>query len=517
MRQLLTKVNRLAWHEHSLIKNLLSLFSFNAAEAVINKGENLKENYNQSPTPTYNKVQRVGLILGPILFLLTMLFFDPEGLSSDGKAILAVTIWMATWWMTESMPIPVTALLPIILFPLTGGLDITTTTSSYSSDVIFLFMGGFLIALAMERWNLHRRIALSIISIVGTGTERLILGFMVATAFLSMWISSTATTMMMVPIGTAIMVKISEILEKQYKENAKDTKEKFGKALMLGISYAALTGGLGTLIGTPPNTIMAGFVSEAYGIDISFASWMLFGVPIAVIFTAIAFLILVKVLFPLRIKDLPGGSEIIQAERKGLGSMSREEKMVATVFTLTAVAWITRSFLLQPFVSQNIDDAIIAMTAAFVLFLLPAKNKAGETLLNWETAIKLPWGVLILFGGGLAIAAGFTNSGLTEWIGNQLVGLSNLPLILIIFSVVFLVIFLTEITSNTATATMLIPIMGALALALEVHPFGLIAGTTVAATCAFMFPIATLWLLMILRVEIGISNHRKDINKCSFK
>jgi sodium-dependent dicarboxylate transporter 2/3/5 len=260
---------------------------------------------------------------------------------------------------------------------------------------------------------------------------------------------------------------------------------------MLAISYSALTGGLGTLIGTPPNTIMAGFARETYGLDISFASWMLFGVPIAIVFTGVAFFVLVKFLFPLRIKDLPGGSEIIREQYKALGSMSREEGMVAAVFTLTAIAWITRSFLLQPYVSQGIDDAIIAITAAVVLFILPSKQKPGESLLNWETTKKLPWGILILFGGGLALAAGFTNSGLTEWVGSQLTGLSNFPVIVILFAVIFLVIFLTEITSNTATATMLIPMMGALAVAVGVHPIALIAGTTIAASCAFMLPIAT--------------------------
>src|SRR5699024_689470 len=381
------------------------------------------------------------------------------------------------WWMTEAMPIPVTALLPIILFPLTGALDLGATTSSYSSDIIFLFMGGFLIALAMERWNLHRRIALTIISVVGTSAERLILGFMVATAFLSMWISSTATTMMMVPIGTAIILKFDELMDNYHVNGKEATKKRFGKALMLAISYSALTGGLGTLIGTPPNVIFAGFANETYGIEISFANWMLFGVPVAIIFTAIAYFVLVKVLFPFKVSELPGGKEIISSQKQELGPMSIEEKMVATVFVLTATAWITRTFLLQPYVSQNISDAMIAMIAAFALFLLPSKQK-GETLLNWEVTKKLPWGILILFGGGLAIAAGFSSSGLTEWIGTQLTGLSHLPMIVILFSIIFLVIFLTEITSNTATATMLIPIMGALAVALEVNPLAFLVGTT---------------------------------------
>ena len=490
--QTITKTKVLLWREHLGVKQLLSLFSVRGSEVMTESSYNTekKQQPRKSPTPVYNTPQKIGLIIGPLLFLLTMLFFEPNGLSNQGQAVLGVTLWMAVWWMTEAMPIPVTALLPIILFPLTGALDLGATTSSYSSDIIFLFMGGFLIALAMERWNLHRRIALTIISVVGTSAERLILGFMVATAFLSMWISSTATTMMMVPIGTAIILKFDELMDNYHVNGKEATKKRFGKALMLAISYSALTGGLGTLIGTPPNVIFAGFANETYGIEISFANWMLFGVPVAIIFTAIAYFVLVKVLFPFKVSELPGGKEIISSQKQELGPMSIEEKMVATVFVLTATAWITRTFLLQPYVSQNISDAMIAMIAAFALFLLPSKQK-GETLLNWEVTKKLPWGILILFGGGLAIAAGFSSSGLTEWIGTQLTGLSHLPMIVILFSIIFLVIFLTEITSNTATATMLIPIMGALAVALEVNPLAFLVGTTIAASCAFMFPIAT--------------------------
>ncbi|ERN51305.1 DASS family sodium-coupled anion symporter [Alkalihalophilus marmarensis] len=490
MKQLISKASKVFWEEHFTIKKFMSLFTIKGSEAV-QKDFSIEKAKSEPPVPKKNNAQRIGLVAGPVLFLLCILFFQPEGLSNQAQAVLAITIWMAVWWMTEAVPIPVTALLPIILFPLTGGVDLNTTTSAYGSDIIFLFMGGFMIALAMERWNLHRRIALSIINLVGTSTEKIILGFMIATAFLSMWISSTATTMLMVPIGTAIIVNFGELLKQHRVSDISNLKDKFGKALMLAISYSALTGGLGTLIGTPPNTIMAGFARETYGLDISFASWMLFGVPIAIVFTGVAFFVLVKFLFPLRIKDLPGGSEIIREQYKALGSMSREEGMVAAVFTLTAIAWITRSFLLQPYVSQGIDDAIIAITAAVVLFILPSKQKPGESLLNWETTKKLPWGILILFGGGLALAAGFTNSGLTEWVGSQLTGLSNFPVIVILFAVIFLVIFLTEITSNTATATMLIPMMGALAVAVGVHPIALIAGTTIAASCAFMLPIAT--------------------------
>lgn len=493
MKRMMNKANAMLWDEHAGVKRLFSLFTISGVSDAL-AGKKVRHGNGgdgQRTVPTFTVVQKIGLLLGPLLFMLIILFLRPEGLTDDGRAILAATAWMAVWWMTEALPIPVTALLPIILFPLFGGLSLDATTSAYGSDVIFLFLGGFVIAVGMEKWNLHKRIALSIISVVGAGTERLVLGFMTATAFISMWISSTASTMLMVPIAMAILSKVKELLEQVDAEDARDTEQKFGMVLLLSVSYSALTGGLATLIGTPPNAIFAGFVKESYGIEISFAGWMLFGVPIAVAFTGITYLLLVKVLYPFKIKELPGGEELIREQRDELGPMSREEKMVGILFALTAFAWISRTFLLQPYLSPNISDAMIAMVAALLLFLLPSKQNEGETLLTWDIAGKLPWGILILFGGGLAIAAGFSQTGLTEWIGRQLAALEGMPIFVIILAVVLLVIFLTEITSNTATATMLIPIMGALAMAVGVHPFGVLVGTTVAASCAFMFPIAT--------------------------
>src|SRR5699024_7896739 len=417
---------------------------------------------------SYNTAQWIGLIAGPLFFFLTLTYFSPESLSEEGLAVLASTIWIAIWWMTEAIPIPATSLLPIILFPLTNGLDMEMTTSAYGDDTIFLFMGGFMIALAMEKWDLHRRIALNIISVIGTNTERIILGFMVATGFLSMWISNTATAMMMVPIGLAIIYQVSDQLK---DDNTIDTSKEnfgFGKALMLAIAYSASVGGISTLIGTPPNTALAGVVSNMYGIEISFAGWMLFGVPVAWLFIFVIWFYLVKVAYPQKINQLPGGREIIQEQKNELGKASFEEKAVLTVFAFAALAWITRSFILTEFVNENINDAIIAMTAAIILFIIPAKNKAGDHLLDWNSAVKLPWGILLLFGGGLAIASGFTESGLSEWIGNQLTVLEGIHLFIVLLVVTGMVIFLTEITSNTATANMMYPIMASLAVALGV-------------------------------------------------
>ncbi|MGP4067089.1 SLC13 family permease [Halobacillus sp. B29] len=490
------------WQLHDQAKDLMSFAVTGNPEKVKPKENDRKQAGNGSDSnqpsngsggsgSSFDTRQKVGIILGPLLFIVTLLFFEPEGLSGSAVAILASTLWIATWWITEAVPIPATSLLPLILFPLTGGLSGDATASSYGDNTIFLFMGGFLIALAMQKWNLHKRIALFIISLVGTSTEMIVLGFMLATGLLSMWISNTATSMMMVPIGLAVIYQASEQLKKEGEGQVDHSSFNFGKVVMLGIAYSASIGGLATIIGTPPNTIFAAVVSETYNIEISFAGWMAFGVPLSLIFLGIAWVYLVKVAFPMKIKQLPGGREVIDNERRGLGEMSVEEKIVLTVFGVTALAWISRSFILVPYVSGNIDDTIIAMTAAIILFLIPSISKKGDFILDWNTAKGLPWGILLLFGAGLAIAAGFQETGLAEWIGNQLTILEGVSLFLILACVIAMVIFLTEITSNTATATMMFPIMASLASALSVHPYSLMIGAGVAASCAFMLPVAT--------------------------
>lgn len=475
------------WRLHDQIKDLLRLFSVknqsdkNHSNELKQSGENNGENPKQRKRT--NK-QNIGLLLGPILFALTLLFVSPEGMSREAQAVLASTLWVAVWWITEAIPIPVTSLLPIILFPVTGAVT-EGITSSYADNTIFLFLGGFIIAIAMEKWNLHLRIALGIITVVGTSTSRLVLGFMVATGFLSMWISNTATAMMMMPIAIAVITHVNDSMKSE-----RESANRFGKSLMLGIAYAASIGGLGTLIGTPPNMIFAGVVKEIYGIDISFATWMLFGVPFAAILLLVAWFYLVKMAFPMRIKELPGGKEIISSERKRLGNISFEEKLVLVVFLATAVAWITRSFIPFDFMSR-IDDTIIAIAATIILFLLPSKSSKDAQLLNWKDALNIPWGILLLFGGGLAIAKGFKDSGLATWIGEQLTVLEGVHLVIVILCVTALVTFLTEITSNTATATMMFPIMASLALALDLHPYALMVAAAIAASCAFMLPVAT--------------------------
>lgn len=490
-----TTWNRL-WEMHDQVKDMFTFFIKPNSSKVVSKGitgkqENENSGNGGGYTPrSYTTAQMIGLFLGPLLFTLTLLFFQPEGLSTEARGVLASTIWIATWWITEAIPIPATSLLPLVLFPLTNSLDMKATASSYGDETIFLFMGGFIIALAMEKWNLHRRIAISIISMVGTNMDRIVLGFMIATGFLSMWISNTATAMMMIPIGLAIINQVADGLKNDPSIDTSPQSFAFGKALMLGIAYSASLGGIATLIGTPPNTLLAGAINKMYGIELSFAGWMLFGVPFAWIFIFVTWIYLVKIAFPSKLKTMPGGRAVIDKQKKNLGEASFEEKLVFIVFALAAFSWITRTFLLSKFV-DGLTDGMIAVIFALVLFALPSANRKGERLMDWQTAVKLPWGILLLFGGGLAIASGFVGTGLSEWIGTQLMGLEGVSVIVLIFLVAALVLGLTEITSNTATASMMFPIMASLAVALGVHPYALMIAAGVAASCAFMLPVAT--------------------------
>lgn len=428
--------------------------------------------------------RKIGLVLGPLVFVIILLFFNPEGLSTQAKAVLACAAWIAIWWITEATSIAVTALLPIVLFPLSGGLSLREATTSYGHKYIFLFIGGFILSIAIEKWSLHKRIALSIIKIVGTNVTQIILGFMVATAFLSMWISNTATAVMILPVGMAIVAQL-----KDNPDTIEDENQIFGKALMLAIAYSASIGGMATLIGTPPNLVLAGVVQETYGTEITFAQWFAFGFPISILFLFLCWLYLTKIAFKFKQKTFPGGKEEIESRLKKLGKISFEEKTILAVFILTALAWITRSFFIKQFVPA-IDDTIIAITSAVILFLLPAKEK-GKTLLTWEDTINLPWGILLLFGGGMALASGFEKSGLAVWIGSQMTALETVPLIVLLLILITAVNFLTEITSNLATTAMLLPVLVSLAAAIGVHPYFLLVGATVAASCAFMLPVAT--------------------------
>ncbi len=425
----------------------------------------------------------VPAFLGPIVFFLILKYIHPVGMSGQANAVLACTSWVAIWWVFEVVDISVTALLPIILFPLTGALDLGSTTASYGHKYIFLYMGGFILAIAIEKWNLHKRIALNIINLLGTGIDRIILGFMIATAFMSMWISNTSTSVMMLPIGLAIIAQMRD-----HPDTPEDENAIFGKALMLAIAYSASIGGMATLIGTPPNLVLAGVVQEIYDIEITFAQWIKFGLPISIALLTICWIFLTRFVFRFKMNGFPGGAKEIRKLLTKLGSWSYEEKTVLAVFITTSLLWITRSYL-QKFLPP-LDDTIIAMIAGVSLFLLPS-SKPKEAIITWKEAVKMPWGIIILFGGGMALAAGFQQSGLANWIGSQFELLKGLPIFFLILILILCVNFLTEITSNLATTAMLLPILAPIALAIDVHPYILLVSATVAASCAFMLPVAT--------------------------
>lgn len=426
------------------------------------------------------------MLLGPTLFILTRYALHLDGLSDQGNAVLACTLWVSIWWITEAMPIAATSLLPIILFPLSGALPLDETTASFGHRYIFLYLGGFILALSIEKWNLHKRIALNIINLIGTDVRKIILGFMLATAFLSMWISNTATAVMMLPIGIAIVKQMKDL-----KSTPEDENLIFGKALMLSIAFSASIGGLATLIGTPPNLVFAGIVQELYGIEISFLDWIKFGLPISLTLLFISWVYLTRVAFKFQQTEFEEGQVEIKRQLSHLGKMSYEEKIVLSVFILTGFSWITRSFFLNLFL-PDLDDSIIALIAGVCLFIFNSSSPdENEKIMHWEDAVKLPWGILLLFGSGLAIASGFQASGLATFIAENMVHLNGFSIFIILLVVITVVNFLTEITSNLATIAMLLPILAPTAVMLDVHPFLLMVGATLAASCAFMLPVAT--------------------------
>lgn len=450
--------------------------------------------------PGRRKRQWIGLAAG-VLFAVVVYIALPNDVEHAARLTAGTAVLMGIWWMTEAIPIPATALLPLVIFPIFDSeVAVNDVGASYGNNIIFLFMGGFLLALAMQRWNLHRRIALLTVNAMGTKPTMVIAGFMIATGFLSMWVSNTATAVMMIPIGVSVLVLVLDIGKKSgatpsSDEDAPDAatitaaviKSNFGTALMLGIAYAASIGSLGTIIGTPPNTLLVGYL-EGEGISIGFLEWMIAGVPLAVVLLVIAWFLLTHVLFKPEIDDIPGGRNLIRGELHALGKMAQGEIRVAIIFCLAAASWVSVPLL---FDDPPISDTGIAMTAALLLFLLPSGTKAGVRLIDWETAVKLPWGVLLLFGGGLALSAQFQTSGLTDWIGSVAADLDTIPVILLVVVTTAAIIFLTEITSNTATAATFLPVAGGVAMGMNIDILVLTIPVALAATCAFMLPVAT--------------------------
>jgi len=424
--------------------------------------------------------RRFNIILGPSLFFIFYFLIHPfDGMNSQSHAIFCSVLWIATWWITEAIPIPVTSLLPLVLFPLTGGLDLKLTASSYGDKIIYFYMAGFFLAIAMEKWNLHKRIALNIINVVGYNKKSMVLGFMIATAFLSMWLSNTSTSIMMLPIGIAIISQVS------LKKNILNSN--FGKVLMLGIAYSASIGGFATIYGTPPNLILLSNIEEYFNLSIDFFSWFIMAFPLSCILLFICWYYLVNFSF-----DLSSLSNVskktISSKIKELGKIKYEEKAVLLIFVVFILGLLSKQFISE-FIPQ-IDDTIIAISIAIFLFLI--KSSDGENnLIEWSDGVKLPWGIILLFGGGLSIATAMKSSGLALWIGELAYNIDSLDLILIVLIIVMIVNFLTEITSNLATVSMLLPILASISISLGIHPYIIMVSATIAASCAFMLPVAT--------------------------
>jgi len=428
--------------------------------------------------------RHVGVLAGSILGFGVIMSPSPEAFSPEAWKVLGVALLMATWWLSEALPVSVTALMPLVLFPALGVFDFKSTAAPYAHPLIFLFMGGFIIAKAVEIWGLHRRIALLIVRAFGTRPDYLIAGFMLSTATLSMWVSNTATTVMMLPIALSI---IGVFNEKENPNTARNTTT----ALLLGIAYSASIGGVGTLVGSPPNALLAAFAEERLGIEIGFAQWMIIGLPVVIIMLPLAWLLLTRVTYPVARRPIPGADEIISAEIRKLGVMSIEEKRVFAVFIVTALTWVFRPLITTALPSIGLTDSGIALIGAVSFFIIPSGKKDGSRLLTWARAVSLPWGVLLLFGGGLSLAAAISKSGLADIIGSSLSNLEGFPALTLISAVTILIVFLTEITSNTATTAVFLPIVTTVALSMGIAPVEVIIPVTLAASCAFMMPVAT--------------------------
>ncbi len=440
------------------------------------------------PTEGYARSQGVGLVLGVVAFVALLLAPAPEGLSAAGWRTTAVVALIAVWWVTEAIPLSATALLPLALFPLLDVMPIKETAFPYANPIIFLMLGGFIIALGMQRWGLHRRIALNLVALVGARPANVVGGFMLAAGLVSMWVFNTTTTVMMVPIALSVIEFVAQGAGDNPERRA--MSERFATVLMIAIAYAATIGGMGTLIGTAPNAVLAGFMSETYGITVSFGEWMLVGVPTVAIMLPLTWLVLTRIAFPLRMPAVPGQAQMIADQLAALGPMSRGERTVAAIVAVTAFLWVFRP-VVERVSGIDLNDTSIAFLGALAMFVVPVEPRKAVFVLSGEWAAKLPWGVVVLFGGGLSLAAGIKGSGLADWIGGEAGGLSDLPTLFVIFAVVVLMILLTELTSNTATTATFLPIVAAIAIGIGENPLLLVFPTVLAASCAFMMPVAT--------------------------
>jgi len=431
-------------------------------------------------------ISRIGLLLGPGIALAVhaLLGAAPE-LTEPARRTAAIGTLMAMWWLTEAVPLAVTALLPIVLFPLLGIASTKSACAPYAGDLIFLFLGGLILGLALEETRFHRRIALWVLRIAGTRPRRLIAGFMTATALISMWVSNTATAAMMLPIGMSVIA----VARTRGGEHGSREADGFAVALLLGIAYAASIGGLGTLIGSPPNLLVANFARDELGRPISFDQWMMIGVPLMLALLPLAWAYLVYFDGKGMLREIPGGPAWLRAEVDAIGAMRREEWTVFGVFMLAATGWVSREFIVRATGFEGLSEAGIAIGAVILLFIIPTGK--GSRALRWDATKRLPWGVLLLFGGGLSLAAALSSTGLDTWLGAQFASLEGLPRPLLIFIIALLVIALSELASNTALASAMLPVVASAAVGTGIEPISLVVPAALAASLGFALPVAT--------------------------
>jgi sodium-dependent dicarboxylate transporter 2/3/5 len=436
--------------------------------------------------------------LGPAIFLTVCLLLKFTSLSTDAIIVLGLAAWMLTWWVSETVPLAITALLPIVIFPLFSVLSVKQATLSYGNSVIFLFMGGFILALALEKHRLHERIALNLIRLTGSSGNGIILGFTLASAFLSMWISNTATAIMMLPIAMSVV----NLMKQEFLVQATDESRfaNFSTALMLSIAYASSIGGMATLIGSPPNVVMAGLYRTQYQTDFSFLDWFAFGFPLSVLVLISCYFLLTRILYPNHLSKVAGYENLIRSKLASLGSWSLAEKRVLIIFSLTALMWIFRPLVNEALVllffgeskpQDLIDDTSIAMLGGILMFIVPADREAKHFILEWEDSKRMAWGILLLFGGGLCLAEGLEKTGLIKMVGEGISSYGTLSLFMLVLIVSFLAIFLTEFMSNVALTTVFVPIGFGIANAMGIHPLLLAMPITFGASCAFSMPIST--------------------------
>lgn len=440
----------------------------------------------RQPNRPPSRASDLGLLIGPVLAIVVYLLLgDAAGLDENARRLAAVATLMAAWWVTEAIPLAATALLPIVLFPLLNILPVSDTTVRYGHKLIFLFMGGLMLGKGLERWGAHKRLALFIILIVGTGPRQIVGGIMIAAAILSGFVSNTATAMMLLPIVLSIGVLAAG--DDFESPNAK----RFNVCLLLALAYGASIGGIATITGTPPNGFLAGFLTQEMGVEMSYARWLGLGIPLTMVMLPISWAYLVYIAVPVKIGEIPGGRVYIRERLDALGEMSSAEKISVTIFGFTAIMWVTHGWLEAAFNLPKIDDATIAIAGALLMFIIPTDRTRTTRVLSWKHAEAIPWGVLILFGGGLALAKAVTHTGLDSWIGQQIAAFGNPGELPLLGGVTSLIVFLTEITSNTATTSTMLPVLAAVGDGMGIDPTLLVIAAAVSASCAFMLPVAT--------------------------